>query len=301
MSNDTDQILSEDGISNSEDAEFVISSASSGAPSFIRERVFPFLELPPEIRNMIYRIVLVGDEPVYIYCHDPCSEVYQGCYCSYEYRVRPTPVPQVKKDLEILLVNRQIWTEASELFYSDNIFDFDLSLPGPRRKGFHPNLKRMRKCCLCGIEGMSGHQSFDNYLTDLISTFANSLSEAKQLRFLLISAYGRTFLQPLEALRGIWHVQVKLRANGYVLARNLVIGLTSRVLLKKLPAHSTPRKRLDYAYRLSLLMMSNGQYTQIEDIAEEGVRMSEDVLAKLGKGNQDDVEFERMKSVCRFN
>ena len=292
---------------DSEDPESVIAKASGQSSSFICQSVFPFLELPPEIRNMVYRIVLVNDEPLYIYCHDPCNEANQGCYCSYEYRVRPQPTPQLKKNLGFLLVNHQIWTEESEIFFSENIFSFDLRLPGPKRNGFHPNLKRIRKCYLYGIEGLSGHKSFDHYTKDLITTFANSLSKVKQLRFLLISTFGTTFLLPLEALWGIERVQVKLRIDECMessvgcwkrLASNLVTGRARRVLVKKLPVHPTHRDRLEYTYRLSLLMMSNGQYTSIDDMTEEETKKSAKTTVTAAHGNKKDKEFRRMKSIC---
>ena len=156
MSGDTDQTSPEYGTSDLEELGSVISEASSKSLSFIRQGVFPFLKLPPEIRNEVYRSILVNLETLSrtlkVYCHESCIENRHNCYCSYKDYILPHPMFQVKIDLNIFLVNRQVWTESSEIFYADNIFNFNLNHPGPKKVGFHPCLKRIRMCYLWAQE-----------------------------------------------------------------------------------------------------------------------------------------------------
>ena len=77
------------------------------APRFIREVPpdCPFLALPGEIRNRIYRFVLVAERPF-------------------------TVQLQWSKPLEtaLLRVNKQVFEEASSIFYAENAFRFSEAL-----------------------------------------------------------------------------------------------------------------------------------------------------------------------------
>lgn len=66
-------------------------------PVKTRPQVFPFLELPAEIRNMIYSYLMIPKHPVYVYVRRFQSAVSTG----------------------LLFANRQIYQEASTAFYSN--------------------------------------------------------------------------------------------------------------------------------------------------------------------------------------
>lgn len=66
-------------------------------PTKTQPRIFPFLELPAEIRNMIYSYVMIPRYPDYVY------------------------VPRVKSDVTegLQYANRQIYEEASTVYYNN--------------------------------------------------------------------------------------------------------------------------------------------------------------------------------------
>jgi len=66
-------------------------------PIKTQPQVFPFLELPAEIRNMIYSYLMIPKYPVYVYVRRFQSAVSTG----------------------LLFANRQIYQEASTAFYSN--------------------------------------------------------------------------------------------------------------------------------------------------------------------------------------
>ena len=77
------------------------------APPFIREvpSDCPFLALPGEIRNRIYRFALVADRPFTVQLQ----------------WTRPL-------DTALLWVNKQVFEEASSIFYAENAFRFSEAL-----------------------------------------------------------------------------------------------------------------------------------------------------------------------------
>ncbi|KAK8130459.1 hypothetical protein PG999_002839 [Apiospora kogelbergensis] len=100
----------------------------------VRPKIFPFFQLPPEIRDLIYEFVLV-EPPKYerhhiatcpwaaktsVYMEPPPFAVEelngpgQTCHCSN------------RKHLAILLVNRQIHSEGSCVLWEKNVFSFCL-------------------------------------------------------------------------------------------------------------------------------------------------------------------------------
>ena len=80
--------------------------------SALRETTFPFTRLAPEIRNMIYRYVLPLSKPCYL-----DDLVFK--------------IERKRKDIAILLVNREIHNEASSILYANT--------PGLISVGFSPN------------------------------------------------------------------------------------------------------------------------------------------------------------------
>lgn len=268
--------------------ESTASEASSESSAFIRQGIFPFLRLPPEIRISIYRIVLVSSEPLYIYCHKSCSRGGTGCYCSYEDRVMPHPNSQRKKNLKVFLVSCQVWTEASDVFYAENLFTFDLHRPGPSLNGFHPSLKRIKMCFLWTTPPACNNYlamnwtpvDLDGYPKYLLMAFADALAEGNQLQFLIFDTpfIGNALLKPLEALRGIKRVDV---LHAWTAAQHLNSGIS-------------------YSRYLRVLMMSDGEYSSIADITREDIERSEEALAKTSGSGKEGGAFARMQHFLPF-
>jgi hypothetical protein len=76
------------------------------------------LDLPPELRNMIYSMLLLFPGPTYPVGGKPLSVTSRFKYKSHSGR-DALPVPL--SALEILRVNKQIHTEARKLFYQNNL------------------------------------------------------------------------------------------------------------------------------------------------------------------------------------
>lgn len=272
--------------------ESVVSEAPPSEHSgFVRQGVFPFMKLPSEIRNGIYRLVLVGEKPLYIYCHPICSHPicngYGGNGDSRFYfnedQIACSTLFQVKKDLGIFLVSHQIWTEASSIFYAENVFSFNLDRPGPRKNGFHPAVKRIRKCCLWTSYYLLGDDIILTLISEhhvsLIAAFADALVKDHQLQILIIDipCGQQGFLQPLEYLRGIKRVRVSLH----------------------FPSEQKGESMELYSCHLRILMMSNGQYSGIDDITKEDV-MDSKALAEMGEDAKMNEQFRRMEVACWY-
>lgn len=268
MSNNTNQTLPEHNTSNSKAVASIIPEDASKFSPFVHQGVFPFVKLPPEIRNAIYRTVVVSSKSLHVYCRHQGKVIGRSCHSTWKRRIRLLPRAEGKKDLGIFLVNRQFWNEASGVFYAENVFNFDLTRPGPTVNRFHPNLKRIRKCRLRLIDRALDHNSFECYDNRLVAAFAYSLTAKKQLEYLIIEGEGSyNALRPLESLRGIKHVHI----------------LFWMVSCSDL-----------YCCRLQTLMMSNGEFSSIKDVTEEDTKRSEKAPQEMGHGSKKDKEFERM-------
>lgn len=81
--------------------------APQPAPDFIR-----FLEFPPEIRNMIYKFIFVSPEPI-------------GSSLTHGYEARFSYKKAAKwRNLAFAMSCRQIFKESSNIFFTDNCFEF---------------------------------------------------------------------------------------------------------------------------------------------------------------------------------
>jgi len=78
---------------------------------------FRFLDLPPELRNNIYSMLLVFDGPTFPVCGKPISVTSQIKHMRRD-KIDGLSVPPSAPG--ILLVNHQMHTEASGMFYQEN-------------------------------------------------------------------------------------------------------------------------------------------------------------------------------------
>ncbi len=242
--------------------------------TFHRKGHFDFLSLPPELRNVIYRLLVISHSPLHPYSENPLTNP-------------ATPSPPARKDLAIFLVNQQLSTEASRTFYASNVFTFSLDLTGrprPQPRGFHPNLHRMRKCLLWRTQpnysiyssiAASQEKASNIYARLLMESFTRTLSQKTQLQYLILdTAYATaTMLEPLGALRGLKQVHIEYRRGPDGLCPLYVRNL-ERVMKSNMPKRSAAMGH-------------------VLDMGEEAVRAG-------GEDEKEVGEMRRMKEVCGF-
>ena len=136
-----------------------------------RKGQFRFLELPPEIRNSIYDLLLVFPGVTHPKIDKPTSAT---CQFPYLRRVDKTDVPFPHSALSILQTNRQIHNEAVGMFYRQN--DFVFSYPA-HMQDFIQSLERER------LESVSSLTLFHkNHNEGGLSTMATTLKLIRRLR-----------------------------------------------------------------------------------------------------------------------
>ena len=83
------------------------------APTYERAGVFPFFDLPAEIRNMIYVLIFTTNS----FIGHLCADVMQWVFVNFarEYRVI--------RQFERAMVNKQFWWESMTIFFSMNTFE----------------------------------------------------------------------------------------------------------------------------------------------------------------------------------
>ncbi|KAL8644476.1 MAG: hypothetical protein Q9210_007237, partial [Variospora velana] len=150
----------------------------------IIQKPFPFLSLPPEIRNIVYRN----------FTHFPRGVV----------RAKSLPTR-----LRLFLVNRQLHHEASALFYASNVFKFYSAHVLPGDDPFGPNLTRIRNCFV-HLNGTDLDAL--GFLTWYVKEFVNALLPRNALECLLLRVLPNqlSVTDPLQRLRGIAFAQVHL-------------------------------------------------------------------------------------------
>jgi hypothetical protein len=79
---------------------------------------FRFLDLPPELRNMIYSMLLLFSGPTYPVAGKPLSVTSR---CKFKRRAGREALPVPLSALNILLVNKQIHDETHKLFYQNDL------------------------------------------------------------------------------------------------------------------------------------------------------------------------------------
>lgn len=140
-------------------------------PRYERNGQFPFLELPPEIRNTIYALLLVFPGVIYPKVDTPTSV---ACQFPYLRDVDRDDIPIPHSALSILQTNRQIHNEAVGMFYRQN--DIVFSYPS-HLQDFLQSLERDR------LESLSSLTLFHkNHNEGGISTMATTLKLVRRLR-----------------------------------------------------------------------------------------------------------------------
>lgn len=172
-----------------------------------REGVFPFLHLPSEIRLAVYDHLVVDPVAVQLYKGDVVR--------------RNQSETHIQKDLAIFLVNRQIWTECSKVFFAENVFRFYIYGDEVDWPPTFPNLNRIRKCVLwvrnpCGMLSDFNERRMIARRTHVaMESFASALAGDKEMKYLLIEIPDRCIgydakdiLEPLHRVQNIKHVHI---------------------------------------------------------------------------------------------
>ncbi|KAL8925688.1 MAG: hypothetical protein Q9208_003371 [Pyrenodesmia sp. 3 TL-2023] len=216
------------------------SSSSSSNP-------FPFFSLPAEIRNMVY-----GH-----FVHFPRGVVKAKTMNS---RLRP------------FLVNRQLFTEASALFYACNVFNFYSAYVSGGEDPFGFDLTRIRKCFL-HLTGT--HPGAYDFLTWYLKEFADALVKRHSLECLLLRVSPRQLhqIETLAALRGIEFVQVNVIESREWLSGWLGPHLQS-LPVRHHPSMMGPTQ-LRLCQLLERLMMSDGSAAAENDIRKRALKAEE--------------------------
>ncbi|KAI9710398.1 MAG: hypothetical protein M1812_007434 [Candelaria pacifica] len=255
---------------------FSLPSPSTSAVEGPRSRaIFPFLELPPELRNKIYGHLLISpliDEGIGMFL-DQGNGVYRwGTYTA------------------ILSTNRQIFFESSSIFYSENLFTVhgyddslwfaDQDLPSRTRKNYPAtahSLESIRKIrrwkFVIQLEPRPRPANENNSMPPFhrlkrdISHMCERLAQCYCLKEIIIEfwrgqgesrlpafATGSGVLEPFTTVRGVQQVTIRgdLPEEYKNFLKQLMRGprvpLPSQFVFLNLPIHL--RKKI---YRLLLL------------------------------------------------
>jgi hypothetical protein len=139
--------------------------------SYNRKGHFRFLDLPPELRNRVYALMLIFPGVTYPKLDKPTSVTYQFPYLR---AVDRDDIAVPHSALALLEVNRQIHNEASALFYRKN--DLVFSYPA-HLQDFAQSLDRDR------LESVSSLTLFHkNHKEGGISTIDSTLRALRRMR-----------------------------------------------------------------------------------------------------------------------
>ncbi|KAK3669315.1 hypothetical protein LTR78_010814 [Recurvomyces mirabilis] len=93
---------------------------------------FPFMELPPELRKMVYDLLLDGSSTIHITTHKPAHERKRAVMASFRDKARHKDmkwdstngkwVGQMPSELSIMGVNKQLHGEVASAIYGDRTF-----------------------------------------------------------------------------------------------------------------------------------------------------------------------------------
>ena len=182
---------------------------------------FPFMSLPPEIRNMIYRYVLVVPHKGYLPCH-----YIQGRHqCKTDQGTRVF----CKVQASLFEVSFQVSAESTGIFYGDNVFAL-------REKPNKARTNKLMKSGLIGFEVDFGQvqkcyitSKYENYPGRSAELFAKALNwvlpKDHNLQYLLVDCLD-TILSDKTAGRYRLGLQKGNRSASEILAPyRLISGL----------------------------------------------------------------------------
>ncbi|KAL8717423.1 MAG: hypothetical protein Q9181_008331 [Wetmoreana brouardii] len=136
----------------------------------------------------------------------------------YRHIVRfPKGVVKAKKlstRLQLFLVNRQFFIEASALFFTENTFTFYSCYVTQGTDPFGCNLHRIQRCLL---HLSSTYFSYGDFIRWFCEEFVNAVSPQHQLKYLVVRAISQHLsqLMPLDGLNGIDFVQIDVGEPVY--------------------------------------------------------------------------------------
>ena len=168
-------------------------------PTFERQGVFRFKDLPAEIRCKVYYFAIVDPHPLPLFARDPKTS---------------DKVYVVEKDMRMINTNREFREETRQLPYSENSFSFSVRQHKPRKgaQQFRVDVKRIQKWYISVKKrrednGLDYGDSIDDGLdfTKVVPTLA---FEGHEMKYLLVECEPQfcenlaDCLSPLSMLRG---------------------------------------------------------------------------------------------------
>ena len=199
-------------------------------PSRLVERLSPaffdFVNLPPEIRNNVYRCILVQDtQPV---------------------RHLGTWLAPGSKDMAIFLTNRLIYSEAMPVFLSENTFE----MTGTRKE--HTWLRRMRPQGRSELRTVSLNVPSTSCLHD--PSFYNALSLCSRVHLTLNVVPSRLVAVSLENNGSLRNMHGFAAATSDTLPKETDVCAIHQTIITLVGAPATNAARLDCMRSYELLL-----------------------------------------------
>ncbi|KAL8798056.1 MAG: hypothetical protein Q9182_006994 [Xanthomendoza sp. 2 TL-2023] len=215
--------------SAAETAKMTIAASNSATAD---PKPFPFLCLPAEIRNMIYRYVVRFPNGV----------------------VRTT---KTRSRLQLWHVNRQVYDEASAIFYHVNTFKFFSCYVRKGEDPFGPRLDRIERCYL-HLAWTQNTKRGRAFIQWFVKEFATALLPWKRLKYLIVRVanFQLEDIKPLEWLAGIDFVLIDTR-----FFKCFPAGTAIAYSVERWPSSwcFSTRRQTRLEQRLERLMMSDGK------------------------------------------
>ncbi|KAI9779463.1 MAG: hypothetical protein M1835_004692 [Candelina submexicana] len=264
-----------------------LSSRCFGRISSLQDPNFcPFLALPGELRNCIYEYLV------------------KDCWLDEGARVYPGPFRRgrlAKSGMEILLVNRQLYREASGILYEKSRFTFDIGGNTLPTGTFRSNVALMSTCRIFIHMNPRYSPEHIEWTMEQIKILCNTFAQGGSLKSLTVhfddlstlpgeQRKDRKLLAPFGTLRNLKEVRV----SGVGLSLNYAMHLES--LMKGATPVPTSLASLIDTAELNTLAPETEEgvtrYSTLTDYkSEEAERMrakkfSKDFLGRLGDDNE---------------
>ena len=149
------------------------------------QNCFRFLSLPLEIRNMIYRLLTVAPKTLQL-AIDVVGVANRGI---------KRPTYHVRMDVEVFLMSRQIRSEISCVFYTENTFDIRPWSASPANSSHRlkVDIRFMRRCCFHLEDGPRHHTNSVWVFADIMTIARSDQQGYKWQHFLIEVAYHKGF------------------------------------------------------------------------------------------------------------